>query len=127
MAYRAPELFDVQSNITIEKNDIWSLGCLYYAMTYGESLSPFEVRFDHDIPKPVEVSYLRVIGRINFPINSSYSNYSRNLIQKILIKDPQQRMNIDQLINTIDETKRIVEKNIIINENINKKKTTEIV
>lgn len=40
-AYRAPELFDVPSQCTIdEKVDIWSLGCTLYFMMYGES--PFE-------------------------------------------------------------------------------------
>ena len=35
-AYRAPELFDVQSDCVIDaKTDVWSLGCTLYAMAYG--------------------------------------------------------------------------------------------
>ncbi len=36
LAYRAPELFDVQSDCVIDtKTDVWSLGCTLYAMAYG--------------------------------------------------------------------------------------------
>ena len=41
MPYRAPELFDVKTDTTLdEKVDIWSLGCTLYALAYGTS--PFE-------------------------------------------------------------------------------------
>ena len=41
MPYRAPELFDCPSHGFIdEKVDIWSLGCVGYALIYGHS--PFE-------------------------------------------------------------------------------------
>ena len=37
IAYRAPELFDIPSSATLtEQTDIWSLGCLLFAMAYGE-------------------------------------------------------------------------------------------
>ncbi|KAK3671214.1 Serine/threonine-protein kinase env7 [Recurvomyces mirabilis] len=43
MPYRAPELFDVQPDTTIDtKVDIWSLGCTLYACLIGKS--PFEAR-----------------------------------------------------------------------------------
>jgi len=39
--YRAPELFDVGSDISIdERTDIWALGCTLYAMAFN--VSPFE-------------------------------------------------------------------------------------
>ena len=43
MPYRAPELFDVKTDTTIDtKVDIWSLGCTLYACLIGKS--PFEAR-----------------------------------------------------------------------------------
>lgn len=43
MPYRAPELFDVKTDTTIDtKVDIWSLGCTVYACLVGKS--PFEAR-----------------------------------------------------------------------------------
>lgn len=43
LPYRAPELFDVRVNTTIDtKVDIWSLGCTIYACLVGHS--PFEKR-----------------------------------------------------------------------------------
>ena len=45
MPYRAPELFDVKTESTIDtKVDIWSLGCTMYACLIGKS--PFEARSD---------------------------------------------------------------------------------
>ncbi|KAJ1796304.1 Serine/threonine-protein kinase env7, partial [Coemansia sp. RSA 2399] len=36
MPYRAPELFDVQTGAELdERTDIWSLGCLLFALAYG--------------------------------------------------------------------------------------------
>lgn len=43
MPYRAPELFDVKTDTTVDtKVDIWSLGCTLYACLVGKS--PFEAR-----------------------------------------------------------------------------------
>lgn len=45
MPYRAPELFDVKTGTIIDtKVDIWSLGCTLYACLVGKS--PFEARSD---------------------------------------------------------------------------------
>jgi serine/threonine kinase 16 len=45
VSYRAPELFDVASQALIDaRTDVWSLGCLLYALAFG--YSPFECEFN---------------------------------------------------------------------------------
>ncbi|TMW58672.1 hypothetical protein Poli38472_010231 [Pythium oligandrum] len=80
MAYRAPELYDAGDNTHItSRTDVWSLGCLLYAMAFG--YSPFECSFlDNGDVKIVECSYLAVIGTIKFPKKHSRSNSLLELI-----------------------------------------------
>ena len=56
MPYRAPELFDVPSDATIdERTDIFSLGATLYAM--GFYYSPFECTYQDATQRVVECSY----------------------------------------------------------------------
>lgn len=52
---------------------VWALGCLLFAMMFG--YSPFECDFPDGAARPrvVECSYLRVIGRVPFPVRHKYS------------------------------------------------------
>eukprot|EP00903_Cladosiphon_okamuranus_P006885 g6705.t1 len=98
LPFRAPELFDVASDARLDqRTDVWSLGCLLYALRYG--FSPFECEFVGEGGgggggggggsgsaeraagvgagtgiggvRVVECSFLRVIGQVNFPPHSS--------------------------------------------------------
>ena len=72
MPYRAPELFDVPSDSTIdERTDIFSLGATLYAMAFY--YSPFECTFQESKQTVVDCSYLRVIGGAQYPSESIYS------------------------------------------------------
>ena len=57
MAYRAPELWDpkVGEDITTQC-DVWSLGCVLFALFFGQGFSPFECTFD-DQDKPKVMIY----------------------------------------------------------------------
>ncbi|KAJ8525006.1 hypothetical protein ON010_g16110 [Phytophthora cinnamomi] len=98
MAYRAPELYDVPDNAHISSaTDVWSLGCLLYAMAFG--YSPFECSFyDSGVVRVVECTYLAVIGPIKFPKNCSYSPRFCDMIRWILTQDATARPSVFDVI-----------------------------
>ena len=107
LPFRAPELFDVASDARLDqRTDVWSLGCLLYALRYG--FSPFECEFVGDGGgggnggggggaeraagvgagsgiggvRVVECSFLRVIGQVSFPPYSSGGNGQREAVSQ---------------------------------------------
>ena len=97
MPYRAPELFDVPSDATIdERTDVFSLGATLYAMGYY--YSPFECTFKANELTVVECSHLRVIGGAQFPTDRFYSDRFVELIQSMLTVDPKKRPTVHQVL-----------------------------
>jgi len=97
MPYRAPELFDVPSDATIdERTDVFSLGATLYAMGYY--YSPFECTFQGNKQNVVECSHLRVIGGPQFPTDRFYSDGFIELIQWMLAVDPAKRPTVHQVL-----------------------------
>ncbi|CAM9506164.1 unnamed protein product, partial [Ectocarpus sp. 6 AP-2014] len=115
MPYRAPELFDVASDACLDqRTDVWSLGCLLYALRYG--FSPFECEFVGGGPgaggvRVVECSFLRVIGQVAFPPSDvdggqrrrgggreSASPGFRELVMFALQQDPLKRPFVGQVL-----------------------------
>ncbi|TIC13348.1 kinase-like protein [Wallemia mellicola] len=95
MPYRAPELFDVKSDTTLdEKVDIWSLGCTLYALTYSHS--PFED------PKQAaqggSIAMAVQSGRYNYPSNDTHSDGFKSVIDACLKLNPAERPSVDELI-----------------------------
>lgn len=104
MPYRAPELFDVKTNKTLdEKCDIWvraaqsfknaplltcvqSLGCTLYAVAYGHS--PFEVDGQ---------SIAMAVGSGRYRHGTGYSQDFVQLIDSMLVVDPEQRPDIQKV------------------------------
>lgn len=100
MPYRPPELFDVKVDVQItESTDMWSLGCVLYALVYG--YSPFECAFDADTGKVrvEKCSFLRVINGPKFPKRKSgvLSSRLRELVEELLSSDAQKRPTIHAL------------------------------
>lgn len=68
ISYRPPELFCVQSYCTIdERTDIWSLGCVLYAMCFFKS--PFDAAYE----RGDSVALAVISGNITIPPDSPYS------------------------------------------------------
>ncbi|KAL7315162.1 Serine/threonine-protein kinase env7 [Mucor circinelloides] len=100
--YRAPELYDVQTGITLdEKVDIWSLGCTLYAAAYGQN--PFEASVN-EMGGSIALAILN--GHYKFPLDKEqddpYSDEFKELIQFLLVIDPKERPTIHQVIEKLE-------------------------
>ncbi|SDA03018.1 BZ3500_MvSof-1268-A1-R1_Chr11-1g03263 [Microbotryum saponariae] len=101
MPFRAPELFDVKTGITLdEKVDIWSLGATLFAMAYGTS--PFETTQQSEHGGSIAMAVMN--GKYDFPRSSEgrHSEGFRDLIRMMLKVDPKQRPDIHQVSHHLD-------------------------
>ncbi|DAA32411.1 serine/threonine-protein kinase 16 isoform X1 [Bos indicus] len=96
ISYRAPELFSVQSHCVIdERTDVWSLGCVLYAMMFGEG--PYDMVFQ----KGDSVA-LAVQNQLSIPQSPRYSSALRQLLTSMMTVDPQQRPHIPLLLSQLE-------------------------
>ncbi|EIW84239.1 other/NAK protein kinase [Coniophora puteana RWD-64-598 SS2] len=99
MAYRAPELFDVKTGVTLdEKVDIWSLGCTLFALAYSHS--PFENMQTTEQGGSIAMAVLN--AKYKHP-QSAYSQGLRDLIDSMLKVDPKDRPDIHQVLDMTDK------------------------
>ncbi|PNF39061.1 Serine/threonine-protein kinase 16 [Cryptotermes secundus] len=103
MPYRAPELFSVESYCMIdERTDIWSLGCILYAMCYFKS--PFDAVYE----RGDSVALAVISGNITFPDSSPYDPEIHELILYMLRVNPMERPYIYSVIEkTLDVISKI--------------------
>eukprot|EP01121_Diplochlamys_sp_Union-15-3_P021320 TRINITY_DN8604_c0_g1_i1.p1 TRINITY_DN8604_c0_g1~~TRINITY_DN8604_c0_g1_i1.p1 ORF type:complete len:156 (+),score=35.27 TRINITY_DN8604_c0_g1_i1:52-468(+) len=85
----SPEVFSLQPHN--EAVDIWSLGvCLYKIMT---DLYPFMADSYNELEERV------LFDDVQFPINMGLSSSLKDLISRMLIKDPKQRITLKEIQN----------------------------
>ena len=114
MPYRAPELFDVQTDKTIDtKVDIWSVGCTIYACLTGKS--PFEARSDEtggslamcvlngDWRFPGDVTGKRGTAKQSTD-EADISEGVKEVVRQCLQLEPNDRPDVDQLLLLVEET-----------------------
>ncbi|GAC94527.1 likely protein kinase [Pseudozyma hubeiensis SY62] len=97
MPYRAPELFDVPTETTLtESVDIWSLGCLLYALAYLHS--PFETT--QTIEQGGSIALAVLNGSYKTPPSSEdpYSEKTREIIKRCIQVKPDERPDVDAVI-----------------------------
>ncbi|ESP04238.1 hypothetical protein LOTGIDRAFT_223991 [Lottia gigantea] len=97
MLYRAPELFNVETHSTIdERTDIWSLGCVLYAMAYLES--PFESVYQRG-----DSIALAVMGRNLKFKDIGYSHNVEETVCFLMAINPMERPFIDNAIDKVTD------------------------
>ncbi|KAI8872238.1 kinase-like protein [Ramicandelaber brevisporus] len=101
MPYRAPELFDVKPEAVIDEAvDIWSLGCLLYALAFNDS--PFE-RQQNQQGGNIALAVLGAKYTVPSSARQHYSQELIDLIKFILNPDPAARPNIRQVLAQVQQ------------------------
>ena len=86
--YIAPEVLEGKQGHSYEV-DIWSLGVILYTLIIGKP--PFET-------SDVKTTYRRIrMNSYNFPDHVPISDMAKDLIKKILVIDPKQRLTLDEV------------------------------
>lgn len=98
MAFRAAELFQVDSYAIIdERVDIWSLGCVLYALCF------FQSPYEDEYIRGNSIALAVLSGKIAFPENSPYSKDIEELILFQLKVNPMERPFIYSVIEKTQE------------------------
>lgn len=112
VSYRAPELFEGgamygEEDIDLSKADVWSLGCLLFALMFGASPFECELRGEETI-RIVDCTYLRILANVPKPLPGTKMSkwYSPELMDCaiwILNKDRVKRPNLDEVTSRVEE------------------------
>ena len=87
--YIAPEILEGKTGHSFEV-DVWSLGVIMYTLIIGKP--PFETN-------NVKETYKRIkSGNYSFPENAVISEPAKDLIQSILVLEPQKRPKLDEIL-----------------------------
>lgn len=111
MFYRAPELFEpkVDSEIT-EKADIWSIGCILYAMVYNKG------PFDYVCEKGDSIAL--AVASANFKIpqtnNLQRQDYQIEMITRMIVVDDSKRSTLNDNMNVIDLHSKDAGENVVV-------------
>lgn len=104
MTYRPPELFQVSSECTLdERTDVWSLGCLLYAIMFYES--PFDSVYERGDSVALAVQN----GRTEFPSGHNYSQGLLELVTMMMNLDLTFRPRVDVVLDKLENLAMVQE------------------
>ena len=90
-SYIAPEVLDKKYHGYSYEVDRWSLGIIIYLLLIGKT--PFEGNNENE-------TYNKILsGKYTFPRNIHISKEAKDLIQKILVSNPKERLNLNSILN----------------------------
>ena len=90
-SYIAPEVLDKKYHGYSYEVDRWSLGIIIYLLLIGKT--PFEVNNENE-------TYNKILfGKYTFPRNTHISKEAKDLIQKMLVSNPKERLNLNSILN----------------------------
>ena len=92
LKYMAPELLSGRTHST-PKIDVWSMGCMLYSMVTGEY--PFNGSERDELKKQI----LTKIIKVRVKQNQHLSEPCLELIERMLVKEPNDRISMHEIIN----------------------------
>ena len=92
-SYMAPEIVNKEKYIA-QYSDIWSLGVLFFAMLYGRF--PFRAKKQEELFEKINEA------KIIFPEEIEVSDQVKELIKKIFIIIPTQRLSLNEILNELN-------------------------
>jgi len=96
-SYCAPERLNRDNSSPESKAvDIWSLGCICYFLIFG--VPPFYSEKEDESENEDEIVESVISGEINFPANIVISDTAKDLILRLLEKDPVKRITVEDIL-----------------------------
>lgn len=91
ISYMPPEIIKQTHMHASPAMDVWSMGCILYAMLTGKL--PFQAAKEEDLMKKI------VEKEVKIPKNLKLNKHSVDLIKKMLNKNPDSRINVNDILN----------------------------
>lgn len=99
MFYKAPELFEPKVDAAInEKADIWSLGCILFALLFNNG------PFDYVAEKGDSIALAVANTKYFIPNRITRIDCLTNMLKKTILYDPKERDSLNKLLNDLNSS-----------------------